>query len=776
MDKKFTSDEVPLGQLLDQARRGSLQLPDFQRGWVWDDNHIASLLASVSLSYPIGAVMTLQTGNPAVRFRPRAVEGVHLDTVVEPEFLLLDGQQRITSLYLALRSGTPVPTRDTRKNDLSRVYFADIKACLDPFRDREEAIISVPAEGVVKTFRGDTVLDVSTTDAQIAAEMFPLDIVLDYTETMSWQLAYLQHGPGTPGERFETWRGFNEAVINAFVHYQVPTIELARSTPKEAVCQVFEKVNTGGVSLTVFELLTATYAADDFNLRADWTALSAGLAAHQLLDQFEATDFLQILTLLSTFDRRRQHLGANPGDDKAPAVSCKRRDVLRLELADYRKWVGLAVEALERVVRFLHAEHIYGAPDLPYATQLVPLTAIFVVLDELTDSHGVRQMLQQWYWCGVLGEMYGGSTETRFANDLQDVTAWITAQGDEPRTVREAQFQAGRLLTLRTRNSAAYKGVYALQMKRGGRDFRTGNTIDIHAYFDDAIDVRHIFPQRWCRTNRIPEGIANSVVNKTAIDARTHRRIGGNAPSKYLATIESQQRIDPAELDVILRSHDVDAVALRRDDFPAFFNSRFERLLKQIEAAMGKPVNRTTDRTESPFVGARYDVEVVRNGIQSVITAGESKVVEFKSTGRKNLLTGQRDVVVEWSVIKSIAGFMNANGGTLLVGVADDGAIVGIEEDFSLLGKPDQDGWELWLTDITAATLGKVAAAELNLHMGQLDGRTVARIDVGPAARPVFATPAKGEKKQVFLVRINNSTQELTGQEALDYQKKRWPN
>lgn len=775
MDKKFTSDEVPLGQLLEQARSGSLQLPDFQRGWVWDDNHITSLLASISLSYPIGAVMTLQTGNPDVRFRPRTLEGVQLAATVEPEFLLLDGQQRMTSLYLALRSGGPVPTRDSRNNDLSRVYFADIKACLNPFQDREEAIVSVPAGGIVKTFRGDTSLDVSTTDAQIAAEMFPLDIILDYSKTMSWQLAYLQDGPGTPEQRFETWRGFNEAVINAFVQYQVPTIELARSTPKEAVCQVFEKVNTGGVSLTVFELLTATYAADNFNLRADWAARSAGLATHRLLDRFEATDFLQILTLLSTFDRRQQHLADNPVDDKPPAVSCKRRDVLRLELGDYRKWADEAVAALVRVVQFLHAEHIYKAPDLPYATQLVPLTATFVVLGELADGHGVRQMLRQWYWCGVLGEMYGGSTETRFANDLQDVTAWVLAKENEPRTVREAQFQAQRLLTLRSRNSAAYKGIYALQMKRGGRDFRTGNTIDIHAYVDDAIDIHHIFPQRWCSANGIAEGIANSVVNKTAIDARTNRRIGSNAPSKYLARLESNERIEPAELDAILRSHDIDTVALRRDDFPAFFNSRFERLLKQIAEAMGKPVNRATDRAESPFVDTRRTAELVLDGIRAVIANGESKVVEFKSTGRKNLHTGQKDPAIEWSVVKSIAGFMNAFGGTLLVGVADDGSVVGIEDDYPLLRKSDRDGWELWLTDLTATTLGKAAAADLNLQMGLLDDRTVARIDVGPSAKPVFATSPKGEKKQVFLVRINNSTQELNGQEAVDYQKSRWP-
>ncbi|MCT2582365.1 GmrSD restriction endonuclease domain-containing protein [Actinophytocola gossypii] len=776
MEKKFTSDEVPLGQLLDQARSGSLQLPDFQRGWVWDDNHIKSLLVSISLSYPIGAVMTLRTGNPDVRFRPRPLEGVDLARTVEPEVLLLDGQQRMTSLYLALRSGNPVPTRDDRRNKLSRVYFADINKCLDPNQDPEDAIVSVPEGGVARTFLGETTTDVSTRDKQVASEMFPLGIVFDSEAKGAWQFTYLEHGPGTLEERFGKWRRFQEGVINAFERYQVPTIELAKSTPKEAVCQVFEKVNTGGVSLTVFELLTATYAADDFNLRTDWDERSARLTEHTLLERFEATYFLQILALLSTFDRRRRHLADKPGDDKPPAVSCKRRDILNLRLEDYRKWADQATEALSRVVRFLHAEHIYKAPDLPYATQLVPLAAIFAVLGEQADGHGIHQMLRQWYWCGVFGEMYGGSTETRFAIDLQDVTAWVLNAEDEPRTVREAQFQAQRLLTLRTRNSAAYKGIYALQMKRGGRDFRTGNTIDIHAYFDDAIDIHHIFPQRWCATNGVADRIANCVVNKTAIDAHTIRRMGASAPSKYLARLESNERIEPADLDAILRSHDIDSVALRRDDFAAFFNTRFERLLKQIAEAMGKPVNRTADRSESPYADSRLGAEHVRSSIQAVIDAQESKVAEFKSTGRKNLATGEKDPAIEWGVVKTIAGFMNAHGGTLLVGVNDQGGVVGIEEDFPFVSKRDQDGWELWLTEVVARTLGKASAAELSVQMGQFDEGTVARIDVGPSATPVFATtPLKGDKKPKFLVRINNSTQELEGQEALKYQRSRWP-
>ena len=140
-------------------------------------------------------------------------------------------------------------------------------------------------------------------------------------------------------------------MISPFVQYRVPTIELTRATPKEAVCQVFEKVNTGGVSLTVFELLTATYAADNFNLRDDWDARRAGFAATACSTSFEATDFLQILTLLATRERRARYLAENPADDRVPAVSCKRRDVLQLELADYLRWADVVVGRIPRAVR-----------------------------------------------------------------------------------------------------------------------------------------------------------------------------------------------------------------------------------------------------------------------------------------------------------------------------------------------------------------------------------------------------------------------------------------
>lgn len=773
MEKKFTSDELPLAQLLDQASRGELQLPDFQRGWVWDDDHIKSLLASISLSYPIGAVMTLKAGNPEVIFKARILEGVDSPNR-EPDSLLLDGQQRLTSLYQALKSNNPVATRDSRGRDMLRHYYANINACINPESDREEeGIFGVGDDRIIRTDFGRKIeLNLSTRKDEIATEMFPLEIVLDSGETMDWQIAYLESGPGDQSTRVEKWKKFLDALIIPFVQYHVPTIDLAKSTPKEAVCQVFEKVNTGGVTLTVFELLTATYAAENYELRKDWQERHERLAQNELLSAIEGTAFLQIVSLLATFDRRRAYIQSQSDEERIPAVSCKRRDILRLSLADYKKWAKVAEVGLMRTVPFLLSNRIFQSKDLPYATQLLPLAAILGLLDNTADQYMKQKMLGQWFWCGVLGEMYGGATETRFANDVEDCVAWIEGwdNASPPRTVQAAQFQAERLLTLRTRNSAAYKGLYALQMKQGSRDFKTGQAIDLHAYMEDAIDIHHIFPRQWCEEHAVESWIYNSIVNKTALDAHTNRKIGGNAPNVYLSLIESRDGIEPHVLDGFLRSHDIDPLSMRSNDFSQFFNQRFESQLKQVERAMGKPVNRRPDKSESPFY---EDVAETSSTLHALIRSGESSVLEFKSTARLNLHTKSSDFEITWSIIRTIAGFMNTNGGTLIVGVDDTGHPIGIENDYPSVKGKDRDGWELSLTTSVKNSLGQVAATDLTIGYGELEGRLIARVDVRPNIEPVFAS-RKNANREFFFVRTNNSTEELSGAELLEYKRKHW--
>ena len=143
---------------------------------------------------------------------------------------------------------------------------------------------------------------------------------------------------------------------------------------------------------------------------------------------------------------------------KLPASVCKHKDVLKLEVADWRHWADRVEHGFVRAAKFLHGQKIFKARDLPYRTQLVPLAAIFARLGNAGETEGAWQKIARWYWCGVLGELYGGTTESRFARDLPEVVSMVRGEAVEPFTIAESSFQAGRLLTLRTRNSSAYKG------------------------------------------------------------------------------------------------------------------------------------------------------------------------------------------------------------------------------------------------------------------------------------------------------------------------------
>lgn len=604
----FDSTKTPLQELLARADTGSLQLPDFQRNWIWDDDRIKSLLASVSVSFPIGAVMLLQTGGDHVRFKPRPVAGTNgrLDTA--PETLILDGQQRLTSLYRALKSRTAVTTKDAKGKAIRRWYYIDMRAAIDPEADRADAVLSVPEHGLVKTFGGDIIQDVTTPEREFEAALFPVNRIFDSNE---WRHAYHKHWDYDP-EKIRLFDNFSDEVIERFKQYQVPVIELKKETPKEAVCLVFERVNTGGVALTVFELLTASFAADNFQLRDDWNTRERRLKQKLLvLGNLQSDDFLQAISLLVTHERRHTALVGGNTTDKAPGISCKRKDILKLEVADWQSWADRVEKGFERAARFLHKQKIFKARDLPYRTQLVPLAAILADLDTAGETEGAQQKIARWYWCGVLGELYGGAIETRFARDLPEVVAWVRGDAVEPISVSDSSFQAGRLLTLRSRNSSAYKGIYALLMRDGGRDFRTGETIEAQTFFDDAIDIHHIFPERWCKDPKrrpaIEPATYNSIINKTAISARTNRQIGGRAPSDYLPAVERSAGIEQQSMDEILHSHCIGPEKARTDDFWGFFAERTEMLLQRIEAATGKKIAREPELFRDNHVSESYD-------------------------------------------------------------------------------------------------------------------------------------------------------------------------
>lgn len=583
----FDSTKESLYTILTGISKGKTQLPDFQRGWIWDDDHISSLLASVSLSFPVGAVMMLET-DENFRFKPRPVEGV-VTPNGDPERLILDGQQRLTSLFQSLLLDKAVETKDHRGNDIRRWYYIDIKKALEKDFDREEAIISLPEDKMIRNFRNEVLehLSAHTPDKEYENELFPLTQVFN---SSTWRRGYNKYWDHKE-EKSEFFDRFEEEIIERFKQYQLPVIKLLKGTQKEAVCLVFEKVNTGGVALNVFELLTATFAMDDFNLRKDWETREKRLKKYDNLKTLESADFLQAISLLVSKEKRLYDINAGKKEEDAHGISCKRKDILKLTLEEYKKWADDVTLGFEKVSRLLYGQKIFTYRDVPYRTQIVPLAAILTALGEGADNDNARSKLLRWFWCGVFGELYGSAIETRFAKDLPEVLNWITG-GKTPSTVSESDFRSNRLLTLRTRNSAAYKGLFALLMRDGCLDFKTGETIQDQMYFDEKIDIHHIFPKDWCGKNEKNGKICDSIVNKTPLSVKTNRIIGSKAPSKYLETFQRSLGISEQRMDTILQSHVIVPEYIRADNYEDFFKARSEELLKRIENAMGKNATR----------------------------------------------------------------------------------------------------------------------------------------------------------------------------------------
>ncbi|MBF0419610.1 MAG: DUF262 domain-containing protein [Magnetococcales bacterium] len=628
----FDSTKDDLKDILQWADKGRLQLPDFQRDYVWGDEDLRSLIASVAKGYPVGALLTLETGGD-VNFKPRVLEGVVLRDEVVPEQLLLDGQQRITSLYQALFSDHSVRTRTPKGMHVDRYYYLDIKKALESGADIGDAIISVPGDKVIRTnFGRDVERDLSTREAEFENDFFPLNHTFD---SRDWFYDWRDYWRGKDQVRDvgDLERDFYRGFVERIERYKMPIIRLDRKNSREAICLVFEKVNVGGKKLDAFELVTAIYAGtppSGFDLRGDWNGPADKSAPGRkeriigspnrcdVLSKIANTDFLQACSLMHTREQRLEKVAEGMEGKELPQVSCRRDALLALPLEAYKKHASLVEEGFREAGRFLNEHKIIWHKDIPYPPQIVVFATTFAIMGREAQNAAAKEKLARWFWTVTLGELYGSATESRMSNDVLELVEWISGKGPQPRSMDVALFQKDRLKSLRTRVSSAYKGLHALQMLHGCRDFITGKPTDLMTFFNDKIDIHHIFPKAWCKKQGIQPAVFDSIINKTPLSKASNGAIGGAAPSVYLRRIEENNRIEPSDLDAILESHLIVPEHLRNDDFRAFYEARMEALSGVVAKAMGKPVVQEhganeTEWDEGDDQGEDLDNEVEMN-------------------------------------------------------------------------------------------------------------------------------------------------------------------
>lgn len=542
----FEADKRPLTFLMDQVEQGDLALPDFQRSFVWDANATRELAVSIIASYPAGSLLLLQGG--ASLFRPRAVEEAP-ELNGQPPYLVLDGQQRLTSLYQAL-SGTG-----------SHRFFLNIRELLEGF-DLDEA---------VEVYHQTKVQRWATIDAQARDLMLPLARLRSFAFWVMDVLAELDLPEGERAKLHTQLLEIDRDYIKAFELYQFPVITLSASTSPEAVCSIFETLNRTGVKLSVFELLTARAFAKDIHLRELWATAQKN---HPVLDDF-SVDPYYVLQVIAQWRRNTP----------------KRSAVLALDPeADIAVEWDRAIVAVAGVLTMLRDEcGVLVSKWLGYATMIVTMAAAWpIAIEKSGPAVGARRgMLQRWFWCSSFAGRYENASNTNTEQDVPALTAWMRGEGEPPVEVSAFAFPSDRWRDVTVRQRALYRTTIALLMRGSPLDFHNATKLDKGIIDGQAVDDHHVFPQKYLQDSGRADAV-DSVLNHALIDKLTNIRISGRAPSNYLSDIRNELG---ADLDRVLKSHSLPEAADgplwtdRFDDFLAWRQVRLEQLLREVTQA-----------------------------------------------------------------------------------------------------------------------------------------------------------------------------------------------
>ena len=559
--KSWTPDSLTVRQLLTSIHDRERGLPDFQRDFVWDPDATQELICSVASTYPAGSLLEIR--NSGNLLRPREFEGAEKFDGHQPSYLILDGQQRLTSLYQALYG-----VGEHR-------YFLKLTEMIklddDPSDDFESAIFHIKRDKADKLY-GSL--------AQQAEELvLPLAVIFGEGGFYKWLDRVVDHKQLARDQERELRDRLREVYndwIKPIEDYPFPIVTLSEKTELDAVCTIFETLNRRGVKLTVFELLTARFWSKGESLRDRW------MKACDEHPELGETDFnidpyyiLQGIALMT--------------EDRAP--SCKRRDVLQLRPEAVAERWNTVVDSLAEGLDLLREECGILVRDLlPYETMLYPLSAAWARGRQAKGAqYGAnREKLLRWFWCSVFSQSYENAPNAQASKDVVELRRWFDG-GAPPESVASFNLEPNVLRDTTPRQRALFRGVLGVTLRHGARDFYRVERITPKLLIDESMDVHHIFPKRFLG-DQLPWKVVNTVLNQTYINARTNRSIGARPPSQYLGVIEKDLRTEKEhrseKLREVLRSHlvsDEAETALHHDDLNAFLDARQASITAEIE-------------------------------------------------------------------------------------------------------------------------------------------------------------------------------------------------
>lgn len=559
-DSRFSEPTVQ--DLVRDVQKKKIALPDFQRSYVWKPPAVKALLASMVADYPIGSLLALphSPGNSSIQFlNPIGVEGGPKYDPASASMLLLDGQQRVTTLYHVLTGSGPYH------------YFVDVDEYVRAVEsgDPDQIAASIkhlPSPDYPDNRHVRTKVWKSWTEGpkELREPVIYLGRVLqdqkvdfeDFLEDMDDRELKAKLKP------------LRKTLIRKLDNFKVPVIWLSKDTAPEALCGVFESINKHGVSLGVFDLKVASLFPKGFNLKEQWRSATEKYATLERFE-IERTHVLWAVSL-----RANGH--------------CSKAHILRkTDESHFTEYWKPVCEGYEKVLGLLESKcGVMGPKFLPYPPALAPMAAAYSTLDKSQrKSQVVLNRLCIWFWCTVFSRRYVEGAQSNAASDFGPLTEWLRG-GAVPEVVASFKFDSESLYDAQSNSSALFQAVIALLVSREPESFLSGAKVRFAA---PLVDVHHIFPDKWLATQRPQPAKAkvNCVVNKTFITAEDNRTIQDKSPADYLKDIRSKWHTR-SKLEQMLNSHFIDestCAAMEANDFAEFLKQREDAIVRAILVA-----------------------------------------------------------------------------------------------------------------------------------------------------------------------------------------------
>lgn len=548
---EITPNKRKIVLLVEEAHQGSICLPNFQRDFVWSSDEIADLLRSLLRGYFVGSLLLLNCDKTQPPFAPVALRGAEpLLTTLAPSQLVLDGQQRLTSLIYSLYA-PELPLRNSKK---PRAFFVNLDALTsDP--DSDDIVTDFTEREAVKEG-----LDSRT--GQYQTRRIPATALISSSAFLTWRDGYddwLRETDPVEHERFrsgvrDTW----QKAIDSFLSFEVPLVELpiVKDDDQEAVarvCAIFEKLNSTGVELSVYDLLTARLYRSQVDLHALWdeAVQNNPRLAHWSGGQADKNKFgvlvLRTMALLRDLDPKPKIL-------------------INLAPKNFEEDWRHAARAMDRALVLLETVGpdgfgVFDQKWLPGYGLVPVLAALRAHIEDHKLDAQAREDLRRWYWSSVFLERYSSAVESKSRRDYLEYTRKWSGDSIIPQVIAEAEQRIGStgftIATSASNASAVYSGVFCMMAIDGARDWSANEQIALQ-----NLEDHHIFPRNYLGRHgfdaKRDRTLINSIVNRTLIANSTNGTISAQAPHDYL----NDSRVfhtDPAK---VLGGHFVNEEAL----------------------------------------------------------------------------------------------------------------------------------------------------------------------------------------------------------------------